>query len=177
VKYLINKIYLQKIWQLFYISIGAALAIGLALYFVGPPSSPLLLASLGGSTIFLFALTDSPAAQPRSLFGGHLGGAFIGIMCFKAFGDGLWVPILAVVLSLILMLTTRTVHPPAGANPLIMVYGHGKFLDLLSPVALGVAIIFVIAVIWSRISKNMVRYPVNWFALSPASLPDKKKNL
>ena len=53
------------------------LALGLALWSAGM-FSPFLLASLGGSAVFLFGLTRAPAAQPRALIGGHLGGALIG---------------------------------------------------------------------------------------------------
>src|SRR4030042_6841286 len=99
-------------------SVGAWIAIGLALWLVADDHSTLLLASLGGSTVFLFALTDAEAAQPRALFGGHLAGAAIGIFCFQFLGDALWVSVLAVVLTMVFMIVTRTIHPPAGANPL-----------------------------------------------------------
>ena len=39
-------------------------------------------------------------AQPRALFGGHLVGALIGVLCFQWFGDALWVYVLSVVLTL-----------------------------------------------------------------------------
>lgn len=105
-------------------AVGAALGLALVLVFVDPPSAPLFLASLGGSAVFLFGLTRAPAAQPRALFGGHLGGAFIGVVCYQLFGDAVWVYVLAVVLTLVFMLVTKTVHPPAGANPLIMLHAH-----------------------------------------------------
>jgi CBS-domain-containing membrane protein len=98
----------------------------------------LLLASLGGSTIFLFALTDAEAVQPRALFAGHLGGALIGILCFQFFGDALWVSVIALVLTMVVMVATRTIHPPAGANPLLMVHHHADFLALVKPVGLGI---------------------------------------
>ena len=101
--------------------------IGLALWLVAPPVSPFLLASLGGSAVFLFGFTRTPPAQPRALFGGHLGGAFIGIACYQCFGEALWVYALAQALTLAYMLLTKTAHPPAGANPLIMVHGHSGF--------------------------------------------------
>ncbi|MGO9144999.1 MAG: HPP family protein [Desulfomonilia bacterium] len=50
--------------------------------------------------------------------------------CYHAFGDALWVYVLATVLSLMYMLATRTVHPPAGANPLIMINQHAGFFSL-----------------------------------------------
>ncbi|MBI4543918.1 MAG: HPP family protein [Gemmatimonadetes bacterium] len=151
-------------------SVGAAAAIGLALAAVEPPSSPFLLASLGGSAVFVFGLTRAPAAQPRALLGGHLGGALIGISCSRVFGDALWVSVLAVALTLAFMLVTKTVHPPAGANPLIMVHAHAGFLALWNPVGLSVLILALVGAVWSRVGPRMVRYPVNWFEPSPPTM-------
>ncbi len=117
--------------------IGAGAGISLALYLVGPPNTPFVLASLGGSSIFLFGLTRAPAAQLRAIVGGHLGGACIGIACAQFLGSSLLAYALAVSLSLGFMLATRTVHPPAGANPVIMVYAQAHWWALLNPVLLG----------------------------------------
>ena len=141
--------------------VGASLAIAIALWFVADGRSPFLLASLGGSTVFLFALTESEAAQPRALFGGHFGGALIGILAFQFFGDALWVSVLAVVLTMVFMVLTRTIHPPAGANPLFMVHNHAGMGILIKPVLFGVGLLFITAIIWSRIRPGK-SYPVNW---------------
>ncbi len=149
--------------------VGAAAGISLALALAGPPASPLLLASLGGSAVFLFGLTRAPAAQPRALIGGHLGAAAIGIICYQCFGDALWVYALAEALTLAYMLLTKTVHPPAGANPVIMVYGHAGFAALWQPVGLGVLGLAAVAVVWSRLAPGLARYPVRWLDRSPPS--------
>jgi CBS-domain-containing membrane protein len=138
---------------------GASIAIALALWFVGRHEGPFLLASLGGSTVFLFALRDTEAAQPRALFGGHLGGALIGILCFQIFGDALWVSAAAVALTMVWMVATRTIHPPAGANPLLMVHNHAGFDALLNPVGIAVLTLFVTAMLWSRLGRGK-KYPV-----------------
>jgi CBS-domain-containing membrane protein len=153
--------------RLLWIAIGISAGISLALYLVAPPASPLFLASLGGSAVFLFGMTRAPAAQPRALFGGHLGGACIGIACYQLFGDALWVYALAAVLAATWMLLARCVHPPAGANPLIMVHAHAAWPALLNPVLLGVLALAVTAFIWSRLFPGLVRYPVVWMDRSP----------
>jgi CBS-domain-containing membrane protein len=140
----------------------------IALLLAGPSTSPFLLASLGGSTVFLFGLTRAPAAQPRSLFGGHLGAAFIGIACYQAFGDALWVYVLAQTVALCLMLATRTVHPPAGANAILMVHVHASWAVLLHPVLAGVTSLALVAVVWSRLYPKLVHYPVSWVEPNPA---------
>jgi CBS-domain-containing membrane protein len=150
--------------------LGAAVGISLALYVVGPPHHPFVLASLGGSSVFLFGLTRAPAAQLRAILGGHLGGAFFGIACAQFLGSSLLAYALAVSLSLGFMLATRTVHPPAGANPVIMVYAHAHWWALLNPVLLGVACLIVVAVVWSRLYPGLAHYPVSPLEPSPPSL-------
>lgn len=156
------KIEKKKIYDLSWAVVGASIAIAVALWFVADGRSPFLLASLGGSTVFLFTLTNSEAAQPRALFGGHLGGALIGIMAFQFFGDALWVSVLAVVLAMAFMVLTRTIHPPAGANPLFMVHNHADIGILIKPVLLGVGLLFITAIIWSRIRPGK-SYPTKWW--------------
>jgi len=156
--------------RLVWCAAGAAAGLGLVFWLVDPPSSPLWLASFGGTAVFLFGLTRAPAAQPRALFGGHVSGALMGVLCFQAFGDATWVYLLAVVLSLIVMLATKTVHPPAGANPLIMVHAHASLSTVLDPVGLGVLILALIAAAWSRVLPGTVRYPSSWLEKSPPSL-------
>ena len=146
---------------------GAALGLSLVLRFIDPPSAPLFLASFGGSAVFLFGLTRAPAAQPRALFGGHLSGVLMGALCFQVFGDALWVYVLALVLTLVLMLLTKTVHPPAGANPLIVMHAHASLLTAWQPVMLGVALLAIVAAAWSRLVPGMVHYPYKWFERSP----------
>ena len=148
-------------------AVGAALGLALVLVFVDPPSAPLFLASLGGSAVFLFGLTRAPAAQPRALFGGHIGGALIGVVCYQFFGDAVWVYVLAVVLTLVFMLVTKTVHPPAGANPLIMLHAHAALGTILQPIAVGVALLALVAALWSRLVPGMMHYPCRWFEKSP----------
>lgn len=155
--------------RLLWCVLGAAAGISLALFLVAPPVSPYLLASLGGSTIFLFGLTRAPAAQPRALFGGHLGCALIGIACYQYLGDSLWVCAVAEALALGYMLLTKTVHPPAGANPLIMIYAHSGLSALWQPVFVGVLSLALVAAVWSRLYPGLSYYPVAWMESSPPS--------
>ncbi|MBL8347614.1 MAG: HPP family protein [Rubrivivax sp.] len=149
---------------------GAGVGISLAMALVGPPHAPFVLASLGGSSVFLFGLTRAPAAQLRALFGGHLGGACIGIACAQFLGSSLLAYAVAVSLSLGFMLATRTVHPPAGANPVIMVYAQAQWGALLNPVLLGVLCLVGVAVVWSRLFPGLVHYPVSPLEPSPPTL-------
>lgn len=153
---------LRLLWVLF----GSFVAIGLAL-FITKANSPLLLASLGGTTLFLFALTTAPAAQPRAVFGAHLISSLTGILAYQLFGDGFWVYVFALVVTIAVLLLIRCVHPPAGANPLIMIQAHASFMHLGVTVMVGVTIIFITAIIWSRLGVGSRKYPVSWSQPSP----------
>jgi CBS-domain-containing membrane protein len=65
------------------------------------------------------------------------------------------------------MLVTRTVHPPAGANPLIMVHAHAGLFAIWQPVFVGVALLALVAAAWSRLVPGVVHYPLKWFEKSP----------
>lgn len=160
----------RLLWSL----VGATAGISAAFAMAGPTMSPFLLASLGGSTVFLFGLTRAPAAQPRALLGGHLGAAAIGVVCGQYFGDALWVYALAQTLTLAFMLLSGTVHPPAGANALIMIHAHADVSALWMPVFIGVATLALVAAGWSRLGSywfaEQTRYPTRWMDRSPPSL-------
>lgn len=153
--------------RLAWVAFGASIAITAALWITGTSTTPLVLASLGGSTLFLFGLTALPPAQPRALFGGHLIGAAIGIGAYQLAGDALWVMALAVVATVVLMLLTKTVHPPAGANPLIMIQAHAGLVHLGAVVMLGVLTLFIVAYVWSRLGVGGYKYPLRWNQPSP----------
>lgn len=159
----------RDIGRLIWCVVGAAAGMGLVFWIVGMPSPFFLLASISGSSVYLFSLTKASATQPRALFGGHLGSAFIGILCLQLCGDTIWVYVLAMVLTLIFMLVTRTVHPPAGANALIMIHDHATLAALWHPVFLSIIILALVAVVWSRIIPGMIRYPTKWLEKSPSS--------
>ena len=157
------------ILRLLWVLIGSSVAIILALW-ITQANSPLLLASLGGTTLFLFALTTAPAAQPRAVFGAHLISSLVGILAYQLFGDAFWVYIIALVVTIGLLLIMRCVHPPAGANPLIMIQAHASFIHLGLTVMVGVSIIFAVAFIWSRLGFGVRKYPISWTQPSPPSL-------
>lgn len=155
-------------FRLLWVLLGSLIAISLALW-ATQATSLLMLASLGGTTLFLFVLTTAPAAQPRAVFGAHLIGALIGIIAYQLFGDGAWVYVIALVVTIGVLLLVRCVHPPAGANPLIMIQAHASFIHLGVTVLTGVLIIFAVAYIWSRLGVGLRKYPISWTQPSPPS--------
>ncbi len=147
--------------------LGAVAAVALAMWVVGPSHHGFVLASLGGSTVFLFGLTRVPAAQPRALIGGHLATAAIGIAVGQWLGSGPLACAVATSLALGFMLVARCVHPPAGANPIIMVQAQAPWSALLDPVLLGLACLLAVATPWSRAYPGLCAWPMNPMEPSP----------
>jgi CBS domain-containing membrane protein len=102
-----------------------------------------LLASMGASSVILFAVPHSPMARSWSIAGGHLLSALIGVICARLVHDVWAAAGLAVGLSVFLMYVTRCLHPPGGATALVAALGGGSVQTmglqfLLTPVALNV---------------------------------------
>lgn len=77
--------------------------------------------------------------------------ALIGIACDHSFCDSSWVYALAQMLNLGYILSTKTVHPPADANPLVVIYSHSGRAVCWQPVFVGVFSLAVVAAISSRL--------------------------
>ena len=121
-----------------------------------------LIASFGSSMVLLYGYSESPFAQPKNIFFGHLVTALVGI----TLSNFLTIPIyillpVAVGLGVGLMIFLDVTHPPAGGNPIIVIIGGVSFDYLISPVILGSIIILIFGVILNRfiLRKN---YPVKW---------------
>jgi CBS-domain-containing membrane protein len=61
-------------------------------------------------------------------------------------------------------------HPPAGANPVLMVYAQAGWSAMLYPVLAGIVCLMAVAFVWSRLYPGLVRYPSSPWEPSPASL-------
>ena len=66
---------------------------------------------------------------------------------------------LAVAVSVWAMMVTKTIHPPAGANPIIVIMGGKGISFILLPVATGAIIIILFAIIFNKLLKR--NYPNN----------------
>jgi CBS-domain-containing membrane protein len=127
-----------------------------------------LVGSFGASAVLIYGATNSPLAQPRNLFGGHLIGALIGVTIALLFPQEnlLWFSSgLAVALSIVAMQITRTVHPPGGATALIAIIGSEEVKSLgykyvFSPILVSVLIMFFVALVFNNIPDDRC-YPYN----------------
>ena len=110
-----------------------------------------LLASFGSSMVLLYGYPESPFAQPKNVFFGHLVTAVVGLVVLHFIPLPLYMTIpLAVGLGVGLMILFNVTHPPAGGNPIIVIIGSVSFDYLFSPVITGTIIIIIFAIIINR---------------------------
>ena len=120
-----------------------------------------LIASFGSSMVLLYGYPESPFAQPKNIFFGHLLTSVVGIFFLYLVPLPLYIILpLAVGSGVCLMIFLNTTHPPAGGNPIIVIMGSVSPDYLLSPVISGSIIILIFGVIINRfvLKKN---YPTS----------------
>jgi CBS-domain-containing membrane protein len=123
---------------------------------------PIALVPFATSVVNVIGLPDAPPGQPRALIGGHLISTVIGLSVLSMFGSGATAAALAVGLAIAAMHLTRTMHPPAGINPLIIVTSALPWSFLLMPVLAGVILLTAFAYIWHGIENRFVDHEGKW---------------
>lgn len=144
--------------------IGSTLGILLLGYLAASTGVPWLMAPFGATCALLFAVPASPLAQPRNVIGGHLIAAAVGMTALYTLGDSAIVMSVAVGLAILLMQVTRTVHPPAGANPIVIILAGQQVMNwsfLLTPVLLGSVALVILATLVNN-SGTEQRWPHYW---------------
>ena len=136
-------------------SLGAFLCIFLISYFNSVDETNIwLIPPFGASLVLVMAVHNSPLAQPRNVFFGHILSASSGVFLFYLLGNSPISISLALSLAIILMMITKTIHPPAGANPIIAILGAKSFEFVIMPVATGALFIVIFAFVYNKIWKR-----------------------
>ncbi len=127
---------------------GGAAAIAIMELLSARTDFPLMAIPFATSIVLVMGSPEAEPAQPRALVGGHLVATLVGLCAVKIAGPGPWVAAAAVGLSIIAMHLTRTFHPPAGIDPLVIVIHDMSWSFLLAPVAAGALMLAVFAFLW-----------------------------
>ncbi len=103
-----------------------------------------LIASFGSSMVLLYGYPESPFAQPKNVFFGHVLTTIVGMIVLYFIPLPLYLTIpLAVGFGVGLMILFNVTHPPAGGNPIIVIMGSVSVDYLLTPVISGSIIILL----------------------------------
>ena len=120
-----------------------------------------LAGSFGSSMVLLFGFPESPFAQPRNVFFGHLVTAMVGVIFVNLIPLPIYISIaLAVGVGIFLMILLNVVHPPAGGNPIIVIIGSVSFDYLILPIMSGCLIIISLAILINRFILKK-KYPLD----------------
>ena len=145
----------QKYKNIIISAFGAFLCMFLIAYFNSIDSTNVwLIPPFGASLVLVMAVHDSPLASPRNVFFGHVLSASSGVLMFYFLGNTALSIALGLGFAISLMMLTKTVHPPAGANPVIAVLGAKTFEFVIMPVAIGALFIVIFALLYNKIWKR-----------------------
>ena len=108
-------------------------------------------ASFGSTMVLLYGYPESPFAQPKNIFFGHLLTSVVGIIFVNLIPLPTFIMIpVAVGLGVFFMILAGVTHPPAGGNPIIVIIGSASFSYIISPIIIGSAIVLVFGVVLNR---------------------------
>lgn len=151
--------------------LGALIGLALTGLFLLSPTVDLdlglyLVAPFGASSVLLFAVPNSPLAQPWSAIVGNTVAAFVGVaVCLFVTDPALRIA-LAVGLAITATILCRAVHPPAGAVAMTAAMSpdaiaHLGFWFALTPIALGTIALVLLATLYARLTGR--HYPFRQF--------------
>ena len=151
--------------------LGALIGLGLTgLFLLSPQIDPelglYLVAPFGASAVLLFAVPNSPLAQPWSAIVGNTVAAFVGVAVSLLVPDQTLRIALAVGLAITATILCRAVHPPAGAVAMTAAMSPDAvaqqgFWFALAPIAVGTATLVVLATLYARLTGR--HYPFRQF--------------
>ncbi len=119
-----------------------------------------LIASFGSSMVLLFGYPESPFAQPKNIFFGHLLTSLVGMFFLYLIPLPLYIIIpISVGFGVGLMILLKITHPPAGGNPIIIIMGSVSPDYLINPIIIGTGIILIFGVVLNRLILKK-KYPM-----------------
>ena len=116
-----------------------------------------LIPPFGASMVLVMAVHESPLAKPKNILLGHILSALSGVIILYLIGDNFLALGIAVALAVFVMIVTDTIHPPAGANPIIVILTGQGISFVLFPVAVGAFMLVVFAYFYNKLLKR--NYP------------------
>lgn len=132
-------------------ALGAGLGLGLAGLALPAAGLGWLIAPFGATAVLVYAVPNSPLAQPWSVVIGNSLSALVALAVLAALPHQTWAVPLAVALAIAAMAVARALHPPGGAVALLVALGGGgSALPVLGTVAAGSALLVLFGILWNR---------------------------
>lgn len=147
--------------QVLFSYIGSFLGISALAFLSSLSGYPLIAAPFGAAAVLVFAVPNSPLAQPRNLIFGNLLGGIVSIVMVYLFGSEPWVMALSVATAIKIMQLTKTLHPPGGAVALVGVMSQASWEFVLTPVLAGSIILLLCTFVFNNLMPER-SYPRHW---------------
>jgi CBS-domain-containing membrane protein len=135
-------------------ALGATLGIVLLQVLSETSNIALLVAPFGATFVLVFALPESPLVKPRNIIGGYLIATVTGLVFYQILGNTPVLLGLAFGISFVLMQLTKTLHPPAGSIPLLIMFSKPDWSFVITPILVGVILILVYEKFYSFVLKK-----------------------
>ncbi|WP_434290558.1 HPP family protein [Celeribacter sp. SCSIO 80788] len=137
-----------------------------------------LVAPFGASSVLLFAVPNSPLAQPWSAIVGNTVAALVGVAVCLLVKDPALRIALAVGLAITATILCRAIHPPAGAVAMTAAMSpdaiaHLGFWFALTPIAVETISLVLLATVYARLTGR--HYPFRQFD-DPSSHGTRDRN-
>ena len=110
-----------------------------------------LIPPFGATLVLVMSVHESPLAQPKNIFFGHVLSGLSGLIIITLIGSNIYCLGLGVGLAIFIMMITNTVHPPAGGNPLIVILGDQTIGFIFMPLATGSLLIILFAIVYNKV--------------------------
>jgi CBS-domain-containing membrane protein len=133
-----------------FIFIGGTLTIYILSLLTHLTNFLLIMAPFGASCVIIYAVWEAPIAQPRNIIGGHFLTGIVGFIMLSLFGNNIYSIAFSVGIALALMLMTKTTHPPAGANSIIVITSEANWHYLFFPILFGAIVITIIGILLNK---------------------------
>jgi CBS-domain-containing membrane protein len=141
-------------------AIGALAAIGVVALASEASGAVLLIAPMGATAMLLFGFPASHLSQPAPVVGGHVVATLVGLLFDTLLPSGWWSMAAAVAVAIALLGVARLAHPPAAADPLVVMMIHPGWGFVVMPVLVGSVILVLAAVAIHRLPPRTVVYPL-----------------
>jgi CBS domain-containing membrane protein len=151
--------------------LGAVVGLGLTGLLLLSPSIDLewgryLVAPFGATSVLLFAVPNSPLAQPWSAVIGNTVAALVAVAVCLLVSDPLTRVVVSVGLAISVTMMCRALHPPAGAVAMTAALSPDAIQSLgfwfaIMPIGLGTAALVAVAMCFARLTGR--RYPFRQF--------------
>lgn len=148
---------MKNLYSAIFAGLSSTIAIGILAFINSSQSDYLLImAPFGATAVLVFGVPASPLAQPKNVIFGHLITAIVGLTFISFVGVTPLTLALATGLGVSAMLLSKTTHPPAGANPLLIMMTGQSWSFLITPVLIGAVTIVLCGMLMTHVRSRLL---------------------